>query len=205
MAFALPSFNAAVASASSSGVPLQRLQANIDFRDVKSDYATETLTQLPYKKFLAEAAIARDALNQYGANLRSKMNLDYNREINEMKREDAKRNALVEMLMGGDANAGLALPQIPDPRVERLNQLSFEERMRRAIAADQGVLDPDANIVGVLDAVTKVPSRRAGGTATQSIQANTTVPTVKVEPAQVSNDLFDRLLKKMQSQQQTQE
>ena len=74
MAFALPSF-AAVASANTSGLPLQRLQDNIDFQDVKSDFATKTLTELPYKKFLTEAAMARDALSQYGATLRNKMTL----------------------------------------------------------------------------------------------------------------------------------
>ena len=204
MAFALPSFNAAVASASTSGAPLQRLQANIDFQDVKSDFATKTLTELPYKKFLTEAAVARDALAQYGANLRNKMTLDYNREVNEINREDAKRNALVEMLMGGDANAGLALSPLPDPRVERINQLSFEQSVRNAVRSSQEGLDPDAALGGTIDAVTKVPSRRAGGTATQGSQTNTTVPVVKVEPAKASNDLFDMMLQKMQLQKQTQ-
>ena len=204
MAFALPSFNAAVASASTSGAPLQRLQANIDFQDVKSDFATKTLTELPYKKFLTEAAIARDALAQYGANLRNKMTLDYNGEVNEINREDAKRNALVKMLMGGDANAGLALSPLPDPRVERINQLSFEQGVRNAIRSSQEGLDPDGALGGVLEAVTGVPSRRAGGTASQSSQTNTTVPVVKVEPAKASSDLFDMMLQKMQLQKQTQ-
>ena len=204
MAFALPSFNAAVASASTSGAPLQRLQANIDFQDVKSDFATKTLTELPSKKFLTEAAIARDALAQYGANLRNKMTLDYNREVNEINREDAKRNALVKMLMGGDANAGLALSPLPDPRVERINQLSFEQGVRNAIRSSQEGLDPDGALGGVLEAVTGVPSRRAGGTASQSSQTNTTVPVVKVEPAKASSDLFDMMLQKMQLQKQTQ-
>lgn len=204
MAFALPTFNAAVASANTSGAPLQRLQANIDFDDVKSDLATETLTQLPYKKFLAEAAIARDALAQYGAGLRNKMTLDYNREVLDANQKNRKQDALVKMLMGGDPNAGMSLSPIPDPRAERLNQLSFEQSVRNAIANDQGVLDPDASIAGTIDAVTKVPSRRAGGTATQSSQANTTVPVVKVEPAKTSSKLFDMMLQQMQLQKQTQ-
>ena len=152
MAFALPSFNAAVASASSSGAPLQRLQANIDFQDVKSDFATKTLTELPYKKFLTEAAVARDALAQYGANLRNKMTLDYNREVLEAEQKNRKQDALVKMLMGGDANAGLALSPLPDPRDERITQLSFEQSVRNAMANDQGVLDPDKNIGGLIDA-----------------------------------------------------
>ena len=203
MAFALPSFNAAVASANTSGLPLQRLQANIDFQDVKSDFATETLTELPYKKFLTEAAMARDALAEYGATLRNKMDLDYNREVNELNRKSNKQNALVKMLLGSDANAGLGLEALTDPREERIKQLTFEQSLANAIANQQGALDPDANIGAVMEAVGKVPSRRAGGTATQSSQTNTTAPVVKVEPAQVSGDLFDRLLlQQMQLQQQ---
>ena len=202
MAFALPSFNAAVASANTSGLPLQRLQANIDFDDVKTDYATRVLAELPYKQFLTEAAVARDALAQYGAGLRNKMTLDYNREVLEQNRKDAKRKALVDMLMGGDANAGLALDTLTDPREERIKQLTFEDSLRRAVANDQGVLDPDANIGAVVEAVGTIPSRRAGGTATQSSQTNTTAPVVKVEPAKVSSDLFDRMLQQMRSQQQ---
>ncbi len=204
MAFALPSFNAAVASANTSGVPLQRLQANINFQDVKSDFATKTLTELPYKKFLTEAAIARDALAQYGANLRNKMTLDYNRDVLETEQKNRKQDALIKMLMGGDANAGLALSPLRDPRDERITQLSFEQSVRNAMANDQGVLDPDKNIGGLIDAVTSVPSRRAGGTATQSSQTNTTVPVVKVEPAKASSDLFDMLLQRVQQQKQTQ-
>ena len=49
MAFALPSFNAAVASAQTSGAPLIALQKNIDFDDVKSDIATKALTKLPLR------------------------------------------------------------------------------------------------------------------------------------------------------------
>ena len=203
MAFALPSFNAAVASANTSGLPLQRLQANIDFQDVKSDFATKTLTELPYKKFLTEAAMARDALAEYGATLRNKMDLDYNREVNELNRKSNKKNALVKMLLGSDANAGLGLEALTDPREERIKQLTFEQSLANAIANQQGALDPDANIGAVMEAVGKVPSRRAGGTATQSSQTNTTAPVVKVEPAQVSGDLFDRLLlQQMQLQQQ---
>ena len=203
MAFALPSFNAAVASANTSGAPLQRLQANIDFQDVKSDFATETLTELPYKKFLTEAAIARDALAQYGAGLRNKMTLDYNREVLETEQKNRKQDALVKMLMGGDANAGLTLSALRDPRDERITQLSFEQSVRNAMANDQGVLDPDKNIPGVIKAVTSVPSRRAGGTATQSSQTKTTVPVVKVEPAKASSKLYD-MLQQMELQQQTQ-
>ena len=73
MAFALPSFNAAVASANTSGAPLQRLQANIDFDDVKSDIATKYMTKLPLEKFITEANIAKQALSEYGAGLRNKM------------------------------------------------------------------------------------------------------------------------------------
>ena len=101
MAYALPSFNAAVASASSSGAPLQRMQANIDFGDVKSDIATKALTKLPLEKFITEANLAKQALAEYGAGIRNKMNLDYKREVNELNRKDAKRAALVTMLKGG--------------------------------------------------------------------------------------------------------
>ena len=204
MAFALPSFNAAVASANTSGLPLQRLQANIDFQDVKSDFATEALTELPYKKFLTEAAFARDALAEYGAGLRNKMTLDYNRDVLEANQKNRKQDALVKMLLGSDANAGLSLSPLSDPRVERLNQLSFEQSVRNAVSNSQEGLDPDAALGQALVDATKVPSRRAGGAATQSSQTNTTVPVVTVDPAKTSSKLFDMMLQKMQLQNQTQ-
>ena len=49
MAFALPSFNAAVASGQTSGQPLQRLQSNIDFNDVKSTMGIQTMVQAPLR------------------------------------------------------------------------------------------------------------------------------------------------------------
>ena len=94
MAFALPSFNAAVASAQTSGAPLIALQKNIDFDDVKSDIATKDMTKLPLEKFITEANIAKQALAEYGAGLRNKMTLDHNMKISEMQKKENKRTAL---------------------------------------------------------------------------------------------------------------
>ena len=60
MAFALPSFNAAEASANPRGALIGC--RNIDFDDVKSDIATQYMTKLPLEKFITEANIAKQAL-----------------------------------------------------------------------------------------------------------------------------------------------
>ena len=98
MAFALPSFNAAVASAQSAGGPLIALQKNIDFDDVKSDIATQYMTKLPLEKFITEANIAKQALAEHGAGLRNKMSLDHDMKIAEMQQKENKRTALINLL-----------------------------------------------------------------------------------------------------------
>lgn len=144
MAFALPSFNAAVASANTSGAPLQRMQANIDFGDVKSDIATKALTKLPLEKFIVEANLAKQALAEYGAGMRDKMTLDYRREVNEINQKNAKRNALVNMLMGG---AGELMPKpqpYKDEREEFLTELLFRKGKEGYLHGEMGGLHPDA-------------------------------------------------------------
>lgn len=151
MAFALPSFNAAVASANTSGVPLQRLQASIDFDDVKSDIATKALTDLPLQKFLTEASIAKQALSEYGAGLRNKMTLDHNMKISEMREKQDKRNALVNMLTGsGDSNAGMQLAQLLDPRTEAERQMAFVRNKRVSEQNAMGALHPSKGLTAAM-------------------------------------------------------
>ena len=175
MAFALPSFNAAVASANTSGAPLQRMQANIDFGDVKSDIATKALTKLPLEKFIIEANLAKQALAEYGAGMREKMNLDLTKEINEQNRKDAKRNALVNMLMGG---AGELMPKpqpYKDEREELLTELLFRKGKEGYLQGEMGGLHPDA---ALKDAVKGAPlPKLPGAGVSPQIQAiNPAVP-----------------------------
>ena len=144
MAFALPSFNAAVASANPQGVRVTaRLQANIDFDDVKSDIATKYMTKLPLEKFITEANIAKQALAEYGAGLRNKMTLDHNMKISEMQEKRDKRNALINMLKGsGESNAGMQLQQLVDPRTEYERQMQFIRNKRVSEQNAMGALHP---------------------------------------------------------------
>lgn len=175
MAFALPSFNAAVASASTSGAPLQRLQASIDFDDVKSDIATKEMTKLPLEKFITEANLAKQALAEYGAGIRNKMDLDYRREVNEQNREDAKRTALVTMLMGG-ADELTPKPQpYKDEREELLTDLLFRKSKEGYLQGEMGGLHPDQ---ALKDAVTgaPLPKMPGAGAAPEIKVLNPTVP-----------------------------
>ena len=177
MAFALPSFNAAVASANTSGAPLQRMQANIDFGDVKSDIATKYMTKLPLEKFITEANIAKQALAEYGDNLRNKMLLDFQKEENELKRKDAKRAELVGMLMGDEGGSQSALQPRPytDERNELLTELLFRKAKEGYLQGEMGDLHPDK---GLKDAVSDAPLPKMPGKGPDSrIQAiNPTVP-----------------------------
>ena len=144
MAYSLPSFNAAVASASTSGLPLQRLQAGIDFGDVKSTIGTQTMVQVPFTQFAMEAAMAREGLGQLAANFRQKRDLDYAMEIAEMRREDAKKARLMSMLNSSNksgSGSGMFEP------LELLNQYRSKVTAQdRYDEREAGVLDPMANI-----------------------------------------------------------
>lgn len=201
MAFALPSFNAAVASANTSGAPLQRMQANIDFGDVKSDIATKALTKLPLEKFIVEANIAKQALAEYGDGLQRKMLLDYNREVNETNREDAKRSALVQMLMGG-ADELMPKPQpYKDEREELLTELLFRKGKEGYLQGEMGGLHPDA---ALKDAVTGAPlPKLPGAGVSPQIQAiNPAVPApAKLETPQPSQSAtVTQLIENMRKQ-----
>ena len=177
MAFALPSFNAAVASASSSGAPLQRMQANIDFGDVKSDIATKALTKLPLEKFIVEANIAKQALAEYGDGLQRKMLLDYNREVNEQNREDAKRTALVSMLTGGAGELESALKPQPysDPRSELLTEMLFRQGREGYLQGEMGGLHPDKALTKAVEGA-PLPKLPGAGAAPEIKALNPTVP-----------------------------
>ena len=204
MAFALPSFNAAVASASSSGAPLARMQANIDFKDVKSDIATKALTKLPLEKFIVEANIAKQALAEYGDGLQRKMLLDYNREVNETNRKDAKRTALVNMLMGGAGELEGALKPQPysDPRSELLTEMLFRQGRQGYLQSEMGGLHPDtAQKAAVTGA--PLPKLPGAGVAPEIKALNPTVPApAKMEtptPSQTA-DLYKAVIGNMRKQ-----
>ena len=200
MAFALPSFNAAVASANTSGAPLQRLQANIDFDDVKSDIATKALTKLPLEKQIIEANIAKQALAEYGDGLQRKMLFDYNREVNEANRKDAKRDALVRMLMGGAGELEGALKPQPytDERQELLTELLFRKAKDGYLQGEMGGLHPDA---ALKDAVKGAPlPKLPGAGVSPQIQAiNPAVPDpVKLKtPASSQSATVDQIIENM--------
>ena len=136
MAFALPAFNAAVASANTSGLPLQRLQANIDFDDVNVNYATKMLGKQALEEFITEANIAKQALGEYGLTVRNRELLDFRKEEleakkdeNDQRRSDARRTKLFEMLGGGLDMLGSDLlgggQARPDVRQEFGTELAF--------------------------------------------------------------------------------
>ena len=153
MAFALPSFNAAVASAQTSGLPLQRLQANIDFDDVNVNYATKLLGKQALEEFVTEANIAKQALGEYGANIRQGQKLDFEREVLEARkdqldqnRKDSKRAKLFEMLGGGLSMLGDDLfgptEKLPDPRQEMGTEMMFRRAQDQFISGQMGDLNP---------------------------------------------------------------
>mgnify|MGYP001464692942 FL=1 len=109
MAFALPSFNAAAVSAQTSGQPLQRLQSNIDFNDVKSTMGIQTMVQAPFTQFAMESAMARDALGQMAQNFRQKRDLDTAMELAEMRIDADKKARLTNQLMGGGSERPAAV------------------------------------------------------------------------------------------------
>tara|TARA_Y100000401_G_scaffold117224_1_gene125207 strand:- start:10978 stop:11601 length:624 start_codon:yes stop_codon:yes gene_type:complete len=158
MAFALPSFNAAVASANTSGAPLQRLQANIDFDDVKSDIATKYMTKLPLEEFITEANIAKQALAEYGAGLRNKMTLDHNMKISEMQQKENKRSALINLLKGdGKSTSDMQLDKLVDPQTAMERELVHQQRKRNALYNEMGAFHPDYGQVAAGTAINTVP------------------------------------------------
>ena len=174
MAYSLPSFNAAVASANTSGVPLQRLQAGIDFGDVKSTIGTQAMLQVPFTQFAMEAAMARDGLKQLAANFRQKRDLDYAMDIAEMRREDAKKARLMSMLNSSNqsgSGSGMFEP------LDLLNQYRSKVTAQdRYDATEAGVLDPMATLGAQLN---NIP---LGGQSQQTAQTSVAPATTsKVE------------------------
>ena len=201
MAFALPSFNAAVASANTSGAPLQRMQANIDFDDVKSDIATKYMTKLPLEKFLTEANLAKQALAEYGAGMRDKMTLDYRREVNEINQKNAKRNALVKMLMGG-ADELMPKPQpYTDEREELLTELLFRKGKEGYLQGEMGGLHPDA---ALKEAVKGAPLPKLPGAGPnaqiQAINPAVPAPATLETPAPSQSATVNQVIENMRKQ-----
>lgn len=202
MAFALPSFNAAVASANTSGAPLQRLQANIDFDDVKSDIATKYMTKLPLEKFLTEANIAKQALAEYGAGLRNKMTLDHNMKISEMQQKENKRAALVNMLTSGDSNAGMQLQQLLDPRTETERQMQFVRNKRISEQNALGDLHPSIALKTALAELLAVPKSGTDSMVQQVKKTEQQSQPISIPLAQPSNFYSDAFRVLEQQRQQ---
>ena len=205
MAFALPSFNAAVASANTAGAPVQRLQANIEFDDVKSDIATKYMTKLPLEKFLTEANIAKQALSEYGAGLRNKMTLDHNMKISEMREKQDKRNALVNMLTGsGDSNAGMQLQQLLDPRTEYERQMQFIRNKRVSEQNAMGALHPSLGLNAAMTELSEVKAPGTNATYQQVKKTEQEAQPISIPLAQTSNTFNAIDLLKVYEQQRKQ-
>ena len=206
MAFALPSFNAAVASANTSGAPLQRMQANIDFQDVKSDIATKYMTKLPLEKFITEANIAKQALAEYGSGLRNKMSLDHDMKIAEKLEKENKRTALINLLKGdGESTAGMQLDKLVDPQTAMERELVHQVRKRNALSHEMGVFHPDYAQVSAGKAIYDVPLPGTNAVY-QNIKKteNEALPTVKLELPQAQPGTLEAFKLLMQQGQQPQ-
>ncbi|OUW83261.1 MAG: hypothetical protein CBD74_06040 [Saprospirales bacterium TMED214] len=178
MAFTLPSYNAAVANAQSSGLALQRLQAGIDFGDVNVDYATKMLGKQSLEEFITEANIAKQALNQFGASVRNRETLDYNRDVLEAEQEqiqqnrsDARRGKLYEMLGGGLNMLGNDLlgggRAQRDPREEFGTELLFRKARDQYLQDYMGGLNPSYGQSAVIEGLGQfAPQVRVPGAGT---------------------------------------
>ena len=173
MAFALPSFNAAVVSAQTSGLPLQRMQASIDFRDVNTNMATQSLGAIAMQNFAAEVGMAKQALAEYGGLKRNEMTLDYNREVLAQRKKEAedaikgqRRASLMNMLLEGgtgDLATTLGFGGNRDTRAQMQDQLIFESDLNQALRNDMGALDPSLGEAAAQKTYTKLtPQMQAG-------------------------------------------
>ena len=192
MAFALPSFNAAVASGQTSGQPLQRLQSNINFNDVKSTMGIQTMVQAPFTQFAMESAMARDALGQMAQNFRQKRDLDTAMELAEMRIDADKKARLTNQLMGGGSkrqSSSMLTPleqQIAYRRgVNALNQLD---------AAEIGGLNP---MLSLGEYVKNIPTSGMVNTGSSSVPA-AQQPKVEETP-QAKSTKWDELSKMLES------
>ena len=154
MAFSLPSFNAAVASAQTSGVPLQRLQANIDFNDVKSTLATKAMVQAPFEQFAAESAMARDALQQMAMSQRQTEALDAAMEIEQFRADRAKKEALINNLLGGGQSGRSSGSNMLSPLEKQIQYRRLLTELNRHDEEQIGIFNPD---LGVRTAVGYTP------------------------------------------------
>ena len=205
MAFALPSFNAAVASANTSGLPLERMQANIDFQDVKSDIATKYMTKLPLEKFITEANIAKQALAEYGAGLRNKMTLDHNMKISEMRQKENKRTALINLLKGdGQSTAGMQLDKLVDPQTAMERELVHQQRKRNALYNEMGAFHPDYGQVAAGTGINTVPVPGTDAVYQNITKTENEAP-LKLELPQSQSGLLEAYKVLMQQGQQPQQ
>lgn len=176
MAFSLPSFNAAVASAQTSGVPLQRLQSNIDFKDVKSTLGTQAMVQVPFQQFAAESAMARDALQQMAMNMRQTEALDAAMEIEQFRADRAKKEALISNLLGGGQSSRSSGSNMLSPLEKQLQYRRLLTELDRHDKEEIGIFDPD---LGVRTAVGYSP----GGQILKGTELPAgTAPKVEVTP-----------------------
>ena len=188
MAFALPSFNAAVASAQTSGLPMQRLMSQIDFKDVKSDVAKTLVAKDILQSKVLEANIAKQALAEYGGTIRNEMNLDYNREVlearkeeNENLRSDARRAKLFEMLSGGLGelleNPTGTQQQYQDPREMMQNAMIYEQDVEQRLKNEMGGLHPSLGLSAAMKQYQSLaPQYMDGEKIKEAVQTINVVP-----------------------------
>lgn len=103
--YSLPSLSVS-ANYAANFQPVKKVEG---FSDVKSDIAAEYLMQLPEKQFIAEMALAKQALAEKGANIRKEMEIEYYDRTREDANKRAKFNALSSL---GDIGSAIDLSSL---------------------------------------------------------------------------------------------
>lgn len=104
--YSLPSLSVS-ANYAANFAPVRKVEG---FGEVKSDGAAEYLMQLPEKQFIAEVALAKQALAERGASIRNKMEIDYrDRDRKESQSRDDRRARLNALANLGSIGQGLDL------------------------------------------------------------------------------------------------
>ena len=192
MAFALPSFNAAVASGQTSGQPLQRLQSNINFNDVKSTMGIQTMVQAPFTQFAMESAMARDALGQMAQNFRQKRDLDTAMELAEMRIDADKKARLTNQLMGGGSKRQSS--SMLSPLEQQIAYRQGVNTLNQLDAAEIGGLNP---MLSLGEYVKNIPTSGMVNTGSSSVPA-AQQPKVEETP-QAKSTKWDELSKMLES------
>ena len=161
------------------------------------------------EKFITEANIAKQALNQYGSTLRTERTLDFERDVLKAKQEqidqqrsDARRAGLMEMLGGGLSMLGGNLfgpeEKLADPRTEMLNELLFRKYTGDYLKGEMGGLHPNHGVNAALKATQRVTPQMGLPGSNTKIPAvyqvePPTVPTLKKPQASTYQEIVDQI------------